>query len=389
MEQTTQYKAPCELYKKCGGCQLQNLPYDRQLQYKEALVVRLIGKYCRVAPIRGMDDPTHYRHKVQAAFGIDRRRRIISGVYQSSTHRIVPVTSCMIENKEADAIIGTIRSLMPSFKLTAYDERSRTGFLRHVLVRRGCFTGETMVCLVTATPVFPSKNNFVRALTERHPEITTVVQNINAAETSLVLGEREKVLYGPGYIEDKLCGLTFRISARSFYQINPVQTERLYNAAVELAHLTGKETVLDAYCGTGTIGLIASKKAKSVLGVELNRDAVRDAISNAKRNGITNERFICADAGEYMAKVAAEGGERPDVALIDPPRAGCSEEFLRSLEALAPKCIVYVSCNPETLARDLAHLTKNGYRATEARPFDMFPFTKHVECVVCLKRNVK
>ncbi len=387
MNDTTKtYTPPCPLWRKCGGCQLQNLSYPEQLKYKEKLVTGLIGRYCHVEPITPMDDPTHYRYKVQAAFGADRSRRIISGVYQSATHRIVPVDSCLIENEAADAIIVTVRKLLSSFKLTAYDERTRTGFLRHVLVRRGCATGETMVCLVTATPVFPSKNNFVAALRKACPEITTIVQNINAADTSMVLGEREKVLYGPGFIEDRRCGLTFRISARSFYQVNPRQTENLYRAAVELAGLTGSERVIDAYCGTGTIGLIAAAGAGEVLGVELNRDAVRDAVANARRNGVTNARFLCADAGEYMTRAAAEG-ERADVVLLDPPRAGCTEAFLGALATLAPQRIVYVSCAPDTLARDLAYLTRRGYRAETARPFDMFPFTGHVETVCALSKN--
>lgn len=373
----------CKFAKKCGGCQMQNMEYADQLRWKQNRVQYLIGKYCRVAPIHGMDDPYHYRNKVQAAFGIDSRRRIISGVYQSSSHRIVPVDNCMIEDTIADAIIVTIRKLMPSFKMQAYDERSGTGFLRHVLVKRGFSTGEVMVVLVAASPIFKNQKPFVAKLLELHPEISTILLNVNDKFTSLVLGQREKVLHGKGYIEDVLCGKTFRISARSFYQINPVQTEYLYSTAVEYAGLTGEETVLDAYCGTGTIGLIASDKAKQVLGVELNRDAVQDAIANARANKIKNCWFTAADAGDYMVDMARHR-QSVDVVFMDPPRAGSDEKFLRSLLQLSPKRVVYISCNPETLARDLDILCQGGYEATYAQPVDMFPHTNHVECVVSL-----
>lgn len=242
-----------------------------------------------------------------------------------------------------------------------------------------------MVVLVTASPVFPSKNNFVKALRKVHPEITTIVQNINNRTDSMVLGSADRVLYGKGYIEDQLCGCTFRISPQSFYQVNPVQTEILYNKAIEYADLTGKETVIDAYCGTGTIGLIASKKAKSVIGVELNKDAVRDAISNAKCNSIKNERFFCADATEFMVDMAAEW-EKADVIFLDPPRSGSTKECLDAVVKMAPKRVVYVSCNPETLARDLAYITKKGYKAKEAVPVDCFPWTGHVETVCLLSK---
>ena len=388
MENTSKQRhtPECPHAKKCGGCQLLNLPYPDQLAYKQSRVKRLIGSFCHIEPIIGMHEPYHYRNKVQAAFGLDAKRRIISGVYQSSSHRIVPVDSCMIENEVADSIITDIRKMMPSFKMQAYDERSGTGFLRHVLVKRSFATGEVMVVLVASKPIFPTQKPFVKKLLELHPEITTVILNVNDRFTSLVLGEREKVLYGSGYIEDILCGCTFRISARSFYQINPVQTEVLYNTAVEYAGLTGSETVLDAYCGVGTIGLVASKKAKQVLGVELNRDAVRDAIANAKRNSIKNCWFTAADAGEYMLDMARSGSS-VDVVFMDPPRAGSDERFLKSLIQLAPKRVVYISCNPDTLARDLGILTKGGYRAKLAQPVDMFPHTQHVETVVRLSRQ--
>ena len=378
--------APCPKRKICGGCQLMHLPYSEQLERKQAQLERLLGHYGNVLPIIGMDSPYHYRGKVQAAFGTDSRGNIISGVYQSHSHRIVSVDDCLLEDEIADKIIVDIRHMLPRFKMTAYDERRGRGFLRHVLVRRSFSTGEVMVVLVAATAVFPTQKPFVAALRAAHPEITTVILNINDAFTPLVLGKREKVLYGPGYIEDELCGLRFRISAGSFYQVNPAQTGRLYETAISFAGLTGKERALDAYCGTGTIGLAAAAKAESVAGVELNRDAVRDAVANAKRNGVKNAWFTCADAGAFMESAAREG-ERCDVVFMDPPRAGAGAQFLSALLTLSPPKVVYISCNPETLARDLAVLTKGGYRAGRIQPVDMFPHTEHVECVVELSGN--
>ena len=292
----------------------------------------------------------------------------------------------MTEDEIADRIIVDIRRLLRDFKMTTYNEVTGRGFLRHVLVKRGFQTGEVMVVLVTGTPIFPARNNFTRALLKLHPEITTIIQNVNDRYTSMLLGQNEKTLYGPGYITDILCRLRFRISAKSFYQINPVQTEMLYGKAMEFAELTGKETVIDAYCGIGTIGMVAAKKAGQVLGVEVNRDAVRDARENAKLNRVKNIRFVCADAGDFMVDMA-NAGEHCDVVFMDPPRAGSDTAFLSCALTLAPRRIVYVSCNPETLARDLNFLTKRGYRAEKIQPVDMFPHTDHVETVVQLVRK--
>ena len=362
------------------------MSYPEQLSYKQAKVIKLLGKYHHVSEIIGMTCPYNYRNKVQAAFGTTRGGKIISGVYQSKSHRIVCVDKCRIEDKTADEIIVAIREMMPKFRMTAYNEDSRTGFLRHVLVKRGFTSGEIMVVLVTGTVMFPGKNAFIDALLEKFPKITTIIQNVNNDRTSMVLGNTEKVLYGRGYIEDKLCGCTFRISAKSFYQINPVQTEVLYGKAVEFAELNGTETVIDAYCGIGTIGIIAAKSAKNVVGVELNKDAVGDAKINAKRNGTENIRFYCADAGEFMTNMASDG-EKADVVFMDPPRAGSDIPFLKSVVTLSPEKIVYISCNPETQARDLAYLTRNGYKVRKIQPVDMFPHTAHVETVALLHRK--
>ena len=360
------------------------MTYEKQLSFKQVKVIRLLGRFCHVDEIIGMKEPFHYRNKVQAAFGT-KNGKMISGVYQSSTHNIVSVDDCLIEDEVADKIIVTIRKLAVSFKLKAFNDVTMKGFLRHVLVKRGFLSGQVMVVLVTASGGFPSQRSFVNALLQRHPEISTIVRNINDKHTSLVLGDKSEVLYGSGYIEEQLCGLTFRISPKSFYQINPIQTEVLYNTAAEFAGLTGSERVIDAYCGTGTIGLIMSKNAGEVIGVELNKDAVKDAKFNAEANGVKNIQFFCGDAGKFMVEMA-EMGENADVVITDPPRAGCSLDFLKSLIKLAPKRVVYVSCNPETLARDLGFLTRKGYKATKIQPVDMFPFTEHVETVVLLEK---
>lgn len=392
----------CPYAKKCGGCDYQGMPYEKQLKEKQDYVRKNIGDYCKVLPIIGMDNPYHYRNKVHAVFDIVKGGKkgtnkgtksrnsgaaagtIISGVYKAGTHDVVNIDECRIEDAKADAIIRDIRGLLRSFKIKTYDEDSGYGLLRHVLIRRGFHSGEIMVVLVLGSPILPSKNNFVKALRQLHPEITTVVINVNDKKTSMVLGDKETTIYGKGYIEDTLCDCVFRISPKSFYQVNPVQTEVLYSKAVEYAGLTGKETVVDAYCGIGTIGIIAASKAKEVISVELNKDAVRDAVTNAKRNEVKNIQFYHADAGEFMVEMASQRA-KADVVFMDPPRAGSDEAFLSSVVKLLPKKIVYVSCNPETLARDLKYLTRHGYRAVECQPVDMFPWTKHVESVVVLQ----
>jgi len=376
----------CPVMKKCGGCQLLNLSYEEQLSFKQASVIKLLGKFRHVDEIIGMENPYHYRNKVQAAFSTDRNKNIISGVYQSSTHRVVNVDTCLLEDETADRINVTIRALLKSFKLTSFNEDTGKGFLRHTLIKRGFKSGQVMVVLVSGTNIFPKKRQFVNALIERHPEITTVVWNINDKRTSLVLGNRFEVLYGEGKIEEELCENKFRISPSAFYQINPVQTEVLYNKALEFAQLKKTDTVIDAYCGTGTIGIIASKNAGQVIGVELNADAVRDAKENAKINNVKNIKFIKADAGKFMLDLAKEK-QKIDVVIMDPPRAGSDKAFLSSLVSLAPERVVYISCNPETQQRDLFFLVKNGYKVRKIQPVDMFPHTKHVETVVLMTKK--
>ena len=379
-------KSLCPVHGKCGGCQLLDMPYEKQLKQKQKQVNKLLKPYCNTEKIIGMENPFHYRNKVHAVFGHRKDGTVISGIYQQGTHFIVPVDECLIEDKRADAIIRDIRDLLKSFKIKTYNEDTGYGLFRHVLVRTGHHSGQVMVVLVLGSPILPSKNNFVKALRKLHPEITTIILNVNNQKTSMILGEKETVLYGKGYIEDELCGHIFRISSKSFYQVNTAQTEKLYTKAIELAGLTGKERVIDAYCGIGTIGLIASDKAKEVISVELNPDAVKDAIVNAKRNGIKNVHFYQNDAGVFMRQMADEG-ESADVVFMDPPRSGSDEKFLSSVVTMNPKRVVYVSCDPTTLARDLKYLTKHGYSAVTVVPVDMFPATEHVETVVLLSKG--
>ncbi len=377
----------CPIFKKCGACQFLDQPYEEHLKVKQKHVESLLKSHGKVNTILGMKSPYHYRNKVQAVFTRDARGNIISGQYKEGTHQVIPIETCLIEDQKADEIIGTIRGMLKSFKIKTYDEDTGYGLLRYVLVKRGFTSNEIMVVLVIGSPIFPSKNNFVKALRAKHPEITTIVLNINDRTDSLVLGNRETVLYGKGYIEDTLCGNVFRISSRSFYQVNPVQTEALYKKAIDLAGFTGKETIVDAYCGIGTIGLVAAKHVKEVISVELNKDAYKDAIANAKRNEIKNVRFYNADASEFMTKLAAED-LAVDVVMMDPPRSGSTEQFIDAVASLAPKKVVYISCNPVTLERDICYFEKQGYEMKEAWPVDMFPWTQHVEtCVLLSHKN--
>lgn len=377
----------CPLAKKCGGCDYQGMSYEQQLKEKEQAVRRLMKGIGEVSPIIGAKEPYHYRNKVHAVFSRQKNGEIVSGIYQEGSHRVVPVDKCQIENEKADEIIVSVRKLLKSFKIKVYDEDTDFGLLRHVMVRTGYVSGQIMVVLVVRSPIFPSKNNFVKALRAVHPEITTIVLNVNERKTNMVLGERNITIYGKGYIEDTLCGCTFRISPTSFYQINPVQTERLYKTAMMLARLNKRNVVIDAYCGIGTIGMVAAKTVKEVIGIELNAEAVRDANANAKRNHMDNIRFVQGDAGKFMEGMA-DREEQVDVVFMDPPRSGSDEAFLKSLLVLAPKKIVYISCNPETQARDLRVLCKRDYQVETIQPVDMFPFTTHVE-TVCLLSNRK
>lgn len=371
--------------KGCGGCPLMNLAYPEQLKKKQAFTKKHLSTFGKPRPILGMANPDHYRNKAIATFAAE-KDRLISGIYKEGTHQVIPVDICLLHAAGTDDILRCVRETAMECGLEAYDEDRHTGFLRHALVRRGHYTGQILVVLVTAHASFLEKENFLSRLLQKQPGITSVVQNINPRSTSAVLGFVEHVLYGPGYIEDTLCGLRFTISPRSFYQVNTVQTEALYREAIRLAELTGQETVIDAYCGIGTLTLVAAQSAGQAIGIEINPAAVNDANRNAVANNIQNASFLKGDAGRVMVKMAEEG-KTADVVFMDPPRAGSSEEFLSALVQLSPKRVVYISCNVETQARDLKYLHERGYRIRAIQPVDLFPHTEHTECCCLLERT--
>lgn len=378
----------CKVAKKCSGCQLSNLDYEQQLKYKQNKVNKCMIGICKPEKIIGMENPYHYRNKAQAAFKMGREKKLVSGVYQSVNNTVVEIDNCFLQTKLSNEILKTLCKLFKSFKVLPYDAKTDRGFLRSVLIRQGFATGEVMVVLIGATAVFPAKKTFVSALVAAHPEIKTIVLSQNTNTSKLFTGNKFKVIYGDGKITDVLCGLKFEISPKSFYQINPLQTEILYNKAVEFANLDKSMTVLDAYCGIGTVGLVAAKHVKKVYGVEVVADAVNDAKKNAVKNNIKNAEFYVADAKDFIKEIEQEN-IKIDVALIDPPRMGCSKEFISSLNTITPQKIVYISCNAETQARDIRLLMQSGYTVTKCQPIDMFPHTNHVETVILMSRVEK
>jgi len=376
----------CPVCTACGGCQFQQLSYKAQLDYKRKKVANAFSRVAKqdvkVGDVLGMDDPCFYRNKTQMPMGKDKAGKIITGFYKANSHEIVPIEKCYIEDERAAPIIKTIRELMKEIRVEPYDEDKHIGVMRHILIRTSHYKKQIMVVLVTNVNNFPGQNNFVKALIAKHPEITTIVQNINKRDTNVILGNYENIMYGKGFIEDTLLGINFQISSKSFYQTNPLQTEKLYKAALEAADIADGDVVFDAYTGIGTIALLAAKKAEHVIGVEIVAQAVRDAIRNAKHNGISNVEFHIADVSDYMVEMASQNA-KIDVLFMDPPRRGADERFLKSVLALSPKKIIYVSCEPETLARDIKALSAK-YEVSSVQPVDMFPQTQHVETVVVL-----
>lgn len=384
-----QVDPPCKYYSECGGCQLQYLDNESQNNYKQDYIISLfkdIKVKNGINQILAMDNPYHYRNKINRTFDIN-KGKIISGMYKQNTHEVIDIKECLIENPIAEEIIKTIKQIMKKYKMETYDEDKKTGFLRHVLIRTGYYSKEFMVVLVVANTFFTGKKNFVKILTKKHPEIKTIVMNVNNKDTSMILGEKEEIIYGPGFIVDSLCNTKFRISSKSFYQINPTQTEVLYNKAIEMASLKGDEILIDAYSGIGTIGLIASKYVKEVIGVELNKDAVNDSIKNSKINDITNANYYNEDASNFMIDLS-EKNRKIDIVIMDPPRSGSDERFLSALIKLQPKKIIYISCNPDTQKRDINYLIENNYSLISLQPVDMFPQTDHVECIALLQRTI-
>lgn len=379
----------CPYAKKCGGCQMDGRSYQDYLAEKERWINELLAKEAKNLfdgriHLTGMQDPYHYRYKCNAAFGWKKDGTVLAGSYMEKTHQICDRDDCLIENKKADEIVVEVKKLLPSFKIKVYNEDTGYGWFRHTMVRVSRATGKVMLILVAVDSVFPSKNNFVKALLKKFPEMETVILNVNEKQTNMVLGDRNITLYGPGFIEDTLCGLKFRISPGDFFQVNPVMTEQIYETAKKFAKLKSTDTILDAYCGIGTIGLTAASKVANVIGVELNKDAIRDAKKNAQRNKINNARFFAGDAGDFITELAGDEETPLDVVFLDPPRSGTTEEFVKAIQVKKPSRVVYVSCNPETLSRDLTLFHKIGYVTKQMQAFDQFPFTGHAEVVTSL-----
>ena len=377
-------KKICPVSKHCGGCQFQGISYEKQLEIKQQEIDKLLSSFHTVKRIIGMDNPDYYRNKVQISFAYDDNHNIISGYYIPGTHIILPIEECMLCDENINIIISSIKRIIAKHKLSIFDERSLKGCLRHVLIRSSTLN-EYMVVLVTGNTSLVKKEQIIKDIIKYNPEVKTVVQNINNRRTSMVLGSRNTVLYGKGHITDNLCGLDFRISASSFYQVNKRQTSLLYEEAIRAARLSKNDFLLDAYCGTGTIGLVASKYCDVVVGVESNSQAIKDAKTNKKINNINNVEFVCEDAGKYM-EYLSKNKQEVDVVIMDPPRSGSDIRFMSSMMKLNPSRIVYVSCNPYTLKDNLKYLCKQ-YQINSIQPVDMFPYTDHVETIVRMDRK--
>lgn len=375
----------CIYSNDCGACSLQGISYNKQLKIKQDKINSLLNRFSKVEPILGMDNPLNYRNKVQVSFAYDDNHNVVYGNYEASKHFIVPFDDCMINDETSNEIIKSTTRLINKYKISIFDENSLRGCIRHLLIR-STNTGEYMLVLVTGSTSINKKEQFINDIVKYNKEVVTIVQNINNKHTSMVLGNKNIVLYGKGFVTDKLCGLKFNISANSFYQVNKRQTEVLYNKVIELAKLNKDDVLLDAYCGTGTIGLVTSKYCKQVYGVEINKDAVKDAINNAKNNKIKNCYFINEDASEFMYQLS-KNDDHIEVLIMDPPRTGSNRKFLENVLKVAPNRIVYVSCGPDTLVRDLDILTRS-YKVETIQPIDMFPFTDHIECIVSMHRNI-
>ena len=376
----------CPLYAKCGGCQLQHMRYSAQLQFKEKLVranLERIGgldlSHVQVLPIIGMANPWRYRNKSQVPIG-EAEGGLIGGFYRERSHQIIDMNECLIQHEQLDRVVQAVKRIGTRLGIPAYDEVQHTGFLRHVVAKYGFATDQLMIVLVTNGEKFPAKERLISALRKRFPNLKSIVQNINSKRTNVIFGDKSIVLWGEPYIYDTIGPIRFAISARSFYQVNPVQTKLLYETALQFAELKGDETVIDAYCGIGTISLFFAQQAKEVLGVEVVEEAVEDAWRNAKLNGLSNVRFEIGKAEEVLPRWKDEG-VKADVIVVDPPRKGCDEALLSTILEMKPSKVIYVSCNPATLARDLKFLTEGGYRLQKVQPVDMFPHTAHVECV--------
>ena len=383
----------CPFYAKCGGCVFRHISYAEELKIKRRRVYDALTRIGGLSgfglrEIVGADCPDRYRNKSQIPVGRGRDGTVEMGFFGSHSHRIVGSGECLLQPAEFDAVARAVRGWINDFSVSLYDEQTHTGLLRHLYLRKGFKSGEIMVCLVINGTKLPHSGELLRRLEDCCGSIVTVMLNINRARTNVILGSECRTLSGSGVITDELCGLSFRISPLSFYQINHDQTEKLYALAAKYAGLTGSELLIDLYCGAGTIGLSMADKTRRLIGVEVVPEAIENARENAENNGVENAEFLCMDAGQ-AAQELARRGERPDVVVIDPPRKGCDEAVIGAVCEMSPARVVYVSCDPETLARDLARFSERGYELTEATPVDMFPRTQHVECVVCIQKIQK
>ncbi|EKY3942287.1 TPA: 23S rRNA (uracil(1939)-C(5))-methyltransferase RlmD [Listeria innocua] len=376
---------PCAVYSKCGGCSLQHLSYDGQLAFKRNQVeetMKRIGKLnVEVPDTLGMEKPWRYRNKSQVPVGFV-NGKLTAGFYQKRSHDIIDMSTCLIHNEKGDVAVQKTREILAKYGTEPYDEKTGKGDIRHIMTRFAHTTGQLMIVLVTTKERLPFKAEIIQDLTNQL-EVTSIVQNINPQKTNVIFGDRTKTLWGSDIIEDTIHGIRFAISARSFYQVNPLQTEVLYQQAIDSAELTGEETVIDAYCGIGSISLCLAKKAKHVYGVEIVDQAIQDARANAELNNLTNTTFETGKAEEVIPQWY-KNGIVADVLVVDPPRKGCDETLLETILAMKPKKVVYVSCNPGTLARDMKILTEGGYEAKKVQPVDMFPMTTHIEAVTVL-----
>ncbi len=377
----------CSVYEKCGSCHLLHMDYKSQFDLKKKHVInqfKLNKLDSKIDEEIKAENKEHYRNKMQVSFKL-KDREIVYGFYEEESHRIIPMKECLTQSDRQNEIVKVIAKIMKDMKIMPYDEDKRTGVIRFVMIREGSISKEILVTIVTHSEIFPGRNDFIKRLRIKCPYITSIVQNINNRKTSIILGENEKVLFGTGYIVDKLCGIDFKISSKTFYQINHEQTEKLYGKVLEYADLNGNETVIDAYCGVGTIGMVLSTKAKEVYGVESNKQSVINARSNAYENKIKNIKFVCEDATEYLHELAKEK-VNIDVLIMDPPRSGSTEKFLNAVSKLKPKKVIYVSCDPITLVRDLSYLLKinREYVISKKCIVDMFVGTNHIETVVLL-----
>lgn len=378
----------CNVAKLCGGCAYLNKNMHEQAKLKKEQVEALVEKNhlkVKVGDVHCAKHATHYRNKAIVGFAKN-KGQVYSGLYASKSHRVISCQNCLMHPDIVNQIIGRITELVQSMKIELYNENKRTGLLRHVLIRYGHKTNEVMIVFVTSKAMFPSRRNLVNALVSEFKEIKTIIQNINPRNTSIVQQDESLILYGDGYITDELCDLKISFSNSSFYQIHSEQCEVLYGLAKKMCDLKSTDTVLDTYCGVGTIGLSMAHSCKSVTGVEVNEEAIINAKRNAKQNHIRNTKFIAMDSTRYM-KEAAKFHNHYDVIILDPPRSGTTKEFIQAACSLFPKKILYISCDPKTLTRDLNGFRREGYVTNKIELVDMFPYTEHVECVCLLSKR--